>query len=389
MTEHLEGWRARNLQPEAALRESEERFRGAFEAAAIGFALVEIDGRIRTTNRSFGEMLGYTVAELADRTFAQITHPDDLLANDTLRARLLAGEISSFQLEQHYIHRDGHIVWAVLAVSLVRDEDGAPSYLVSQITDITARKEAEQALARHAADLERSNADLEAFAYVASHDLQQPLRTVSSYAQLFVDRYRGTLDERADRWLGFIAGGVERMQRLTNDLLALARVRTEGAEFAPTDTRKIVERSWKRLRESHAAGDARLSIGTLPVISADAAQLQQLFQNLLDNAWKYRRPSLTLEVGVTATRQADDVAVWEFSVRDNGIGLDMGHADRIFEIFQRLHREQDHDGTGIGLAICRRIVERHGGRIWVNSRPGRGAIFSFTLPESHRASLPL
>jgi PAS domain S-box-containing protein len=387
MTEHLEGRRAWSLQPEAALRESEERFRGAFEAAAIGFALVEIDGRIRRTNWSFAEMLGYTRAELSERTFAQITHPDDITTSDTPQARLLAGEISSFQLEKRYIHKDGHIVWAVLAVSLARDEHGAPSYFVSQMTDITARKEAEQTLARHTADLERSNADLEAFAYMASHDLQQPLRTVSSYAQLFVDRYRGTLDERADRWLGFIVGGVERMQRLIDDLLALARVRTEGAAFAPTNTRAIVDRCWKSLRESHVADDARLNIGMLPVISADAAQLHQLFQNLLGNAWKYRRPTVALHVGVTAKRRTED-EMWEFSVRDNGIGLDMAHGDRIFEIFQRLHREQDYDGTGIGLAICRRIVERHGGRIWVRALPGRGATFSFTLPESHQVTLP-
>jgi PAS domain S-box-containing protein len=383
MTEHLERLPAPTPRLDAALRASEDRFRGAFEAAAIGFALVELDGRYRQTNRCFSEMLGYTQAELADRTVAQVMHPDDVAATEAHQARLLSGEIQSFQIEKRYLHKDGHVVWTVLAVTLVYDQRGAPDYFVSQVTDISARKEAEQVLARHTANLERSNADLEAFAYVASHDLQQPLRTVSSYVQLFRDRYHGRLDERADRWLGFIMAGVERMQRLVNDLLALARIRTDGGAFTSTDTRAIVERTWHGLKAAYGIDHARLSLGTLPVISADGAQLQQLFQNLLDNAWKYRRPMVMLHVEVAATRYAGGDAVWEFSVRDNGIGLDMTHADRIFEIFQRLHREQEYGGTGIGLAICRRIVERHGGRIWVRARPEHGATFSFTLPDSH------
>ena len=384
--EHLEARRAQTLSPEIGLRESEERFRGAFEAAAIGFALVEIDGRFRTTNRSFSGMLGYTQAELSERTLVGVTHPDDLGGTDPLSA-LLSGASNSVQLERRYVHRDGHVVWGVLAVSLVRNEHGAPRYFVVQVTDITARKEAEQALARHMVNLERSNADLEAFAYVASHDLQQPLRTVTSYAHLLADRYRGKWDERADRWMGFIVGGVERMQRLVNDLLALARISTDAAAFAATDTGAIVERAWQSLRDSHSSDGAHLTLGVLPTISADGVQLHQLFQNLLDNAWKYRRPSVSLHVTVTARRHEDDGVVWEFGVRDNGIGLDMAHADHVFEVFRRLHREQDHDGTGIGLAICRRIVERHGGRIWVKSRPGHGATFSFTLPERHPASV--
>lgn len=385
MSEQIEGRRERALPPQLALRESDERFRGAFEAAAIGFALVEIDGHFRTTNRSLSEMLGYSQAELSEQTLDGVTHQEDLTDADPLAA-LLAGVSESVQLERRYIHKDGHVVWGVLAVSLVRNEHGAPRYFVAQVTDITARKEAEQALARHLANLERSNADLEAFAYVASHDLQQPLRTVTSYAQLLADRYRGQWDERADRWIGFIVGGVERMQRLVNDLLALARISTDAAAFAATDTGAVVERAWRGLRDSHFPDGAQLIVGALPVISADAAQLDQLFQNLFDNAWKYRRPAVGLEVSVLARRQEEEGVLWEFAVRDNGIGLDMVHADHIFEVFRRLHREQEHDGTGIGLAICRRIVERHGGHIWVESRPGHGATFSFTLPERHAPS---
>jgi PAS domain S-box-containing protein len=382
MSDSREGLHAHSFGSDAVLRDGEERFRGAFEAATIGFAVVEHDGRIRTVNRSLCEMLGYTEQELRDQTFEQITHPDDLPIRLQLRDQLLAGAIPNFQLEQRYVRKDGHVVHTMLAVSLVRTPAGAPSYLVSQVTDVTARRAVEEALARHTADLERSNAELEAFAYVASHDLQQPLRTVASYAQLFADRYRARLDERADRWLGFIMGGVARMQRLTDDLLALARISTDGHSFGRADTHAIVERVWEGLRHSYAADDARITIGALPVIHADAAQLGQLFQNLLGNACKYRQPRVPLHVSVTA-RYTDGAAPWEFAVQDNGIGFSMEHAERIFDIFRRLHHEREYDGTGIGLAICRRIVERHGGRIWARSVPWQGSTFLFTLPDGN------
>jgi light-regulated signal transduction histidine kinase (bacteriophytochrome) len=245
--------------------------------------------------------------------------------------------------------------------------------------------EAEQALVRHAAELERSNAELREFAYVASHDLQAPLRTVGSYAQLVAERYRGRLDARADRWLGYVVSGVERMQHLIADLLALAQVRTAEGTAAPTDTAEVVTRTWERLRAGHTGSDAQLMVGALPTVVANAAQLEQLFQNLLGNALKYRRPAVPARIHVSAERRLrGDAAEWEFTVADNGIGLEMVHAVRIFQIFQRLHRDDDHEGTGIGLAICKRIVERHGGRIWVESTPGEGARFRFTIPERER-----
>ncbi|HET9986286.1 MAG TPA: PAS domain S-box protein [Longimicrobiales bacterium] len=377
--------RARASWAEAALRESEERFRGAFEASAIGFALVETDGRFRAVNRSLCEMIGYGEPELLGLTFQQITHPEDLRADLALLNHVLAGELDRYHLEKRFIHKHGHVVWIVLAVSLVRDASGAPAYVVAQMTDITGRKAAEQGLARHAAELERSNGELREFAYVASHDLQEPLRTVASYAQLVAERYRGLLDARADRWLGYMVSGVERMQHLIGDLLALAQVRTAEGAFAPTDTAAVVVRTWERLRAQPAGSDAQLTLGALPAVVANAAQLEQLFQNLLGNALKYRRPDAPPRVHVSADRRVrGGSAEWEFTVRDNGIGLDMAYADRIFQIFQRLHRDDDHEGTGIGLAICKRIVERHGGRIWVESAPGEGAMFRFTIPERER-----
>jgi PAS domain S-box-containing protein len=373
------------VQQSEALRESEERFRGAFEAAAIGFAIVELDGRVREVNASLCAMLGYSRTELMGMTFHEITHPDDIPLNAPLRERLLAGAIDSFHLEKRYLHKQGRIVWAVLTVSLVRDVADAPAYFVSQIVDITARRAAEEESLRHAAELERSNAALQRYAYVASHDLHEPLRTIRSFAQLLAESYRDRLDARADRWIDFIVHGVERMQRVIDDLLMLARVGTEGGSLEATDTDDVVVRSWARLRDRHPGLDGTLVRRALPVVMASPAQLEQLFQNLLGNAIKYRRPRVPLVVEVSAARADGGArAMWEFAVHDNGIGFDMAHAERIFEIFQRLHREDQYEGAGIGLAICRSIVEAYGGHIRGESVPGEGAVFRFTLPAGAR-----
>jgi PAS domain S-box-containing protein len=366
---------------EQGLRDREERFRGAFQAAAIGFALVETDGRFRAVNPSLCTMLGYGEAELLTMTWQDVTHPDDVERDRPLRARLAAGEIESFHLDKRYVHRGGTVVWGQLAVSLVRDAAGTPAYTVAQVTDVTARKEAEQALARHAAELERSNAELQQFAAIASHDLQEPLRAVASYVQLLAERYLG-LDERAGRWTGYTVAAVERMQRLVAGLLALAQVRTDRGALAPASLEASLAHAWEHLRPRHAGSRARLTRGALPTLVADPTQLEQLFQNLLGNALKYRRPGVPPRIHVSAERRATaSGAEWELAVRDHGIGVKTEDAGRIFEIFQRLHRDDEYEGTGIGLAICRKIVERHGGRIWVEPAPGDGAVFRFTLPE--------
>jgi PAS domain S-box-containing protein len=372
---------ATSLRSEGKLRECEECFRIAFESETIAFAITELSGRLRAVNRSLCNLLGYTEAELLQLSFQAITHPEDLF-NDVSHVRsLVKGEIDRYLLEKRYLHKQGHSVWALLSVSMVRDRWGAPLYFVAHATDITSLKNAQRALEKHAAELERSNAELEHFASVASHDLQEPLRTVSSYTQLLSERYRGNLDERADRWIDYVVGGVDHMKRLIDGLLSLARVRTNGAEFQPVDTEAIVGRVWERLRAHASANGARLTLGALPVIAADASQIEQLFQNLLSNAIRYRRFDVPLRVEITAERQLGDKGEWEFVVADNGIGIDMVYATRIFEIFQRVAREIDQTGAGIGLAVCDRIVKRHGGRIWVESAPEHGARFRFTLVD--------
>lgn len=372
---------AASPQSERRLRECEECFRNAFESETIAFSITELSGRFRAVNRSLCGMVGYTEAELLDKSFQEITHQDDRFIGAANMRRLVAGEIDRCVLEKRYVHKLGHIVWVLISVSIVRDRWDAPLYFVSHSTDVTSLKIAQRALEERAAELERSNSELEHFAAVASHDLQEPLRTVSSYTQLLIERYQGKLDERAERWSSYIVGGVEHMKRLIDGLLSLARVHTDGVAFQPVDTEAIVDRLWARLRIQPNAEGAQLSHGPLPVIAADAAQVEQLFQNLLSNAIRYRRPDEPLQIEITAERQPGYRTAWEFSVADNGIGIDMVHADRIFEIFQRVARDIDQAGAGIGLAVCDRIVRRHGGRIWVESAPGRGARFRFTLVD--------
>jgi len=243
--------------------------------------------------------------------------------------------------------------------------------------EIRDRRLAEARLARQTEELKRSNADLEQFAYVASHDLQEPLRMVASYAQLLARRYRGKLDGDADDFIGFVVDGALRMQQLINDLLTFSRVGTRGKAFAPTDCTAVVQRVLGNLHVAIAESGATVSCGPLPTLQADDVQLGQLLQNLISNAIKFRRDDPP-QVNVTA-RHAD--SAWVFSVADNGIGIAPKYAERIFVIFQRLHTKADYPGTGIGLAICKKIVERHGGRIWLESQPGAGSTFHFTLPE--------
>lgn len=258
---------------------------------------------------------------------------------------------------------DGHLLEAMAAVG-------------TQLGRAVERERSLAALTRQAQELARSNADLEQFAYVASHDLQEPLRMVASYTQLLARRYRGRLDADADDFINYAVDGANRMQTLIGDLLTFSRVNTKGEEAAPVACDLVLERALGNLK--HAIGESRAVVtrDALPTLRGDPAQMTQLFQNLIGNAVKFRGAE-TPRVHVSARRQGDE---WLLSVSDNGIGIEPQFADRIFVIFQRLHRKEQYPGTGIGLAICKRIVERHGGRIWVESEPGRGATFHFTAP---------
>jgi len=238
--------------------------------------------------------------------------------------------------------------------------------------------ELQEALRIQATELLRSNRELEQFAYVASHDLQEPLRTVSSSTQLLARRYQGRLDATADKFIAFAVDGANRMQRLINDLLAYSRVGTRGKEFAPTDCNTSFDQALANLKAAIEESGAVVTRGPLPTVKADKLQIGQLLQNMIGNAIQYHGHEPP-RVHVSAEQKGNENE-WVFSVRDNGIGIDRQYAERIFVIFQRLHTREEYPGTGIGLAICKKIVERHGRRIWVESQVGSGATFYFTIP---------
>ncbi len=234
----------------------------------------------------------------------------------------------------------------------------------------------EKELDARADALQRSNQELAQFAYIASHDLQEPLRMVGSYLGLLARRYRGKLDAEADEFIGYAVEGAERMKRLINDLLAYSRVSNRPLDLEPVDTGQVVANVVKLLSDRIAENNAEISIGLLPEIEADPTQMERLFLNLIDNAIKYRGEAAP-HIAVSAEQHGE---FWEFSIEDNGIGIPPEFRDRVFEIFTRLHGREKYQGTGIGLASCRRIVERHGGQIWIESAPGGGSIFHFLLP---------
>ncbi len=226
-------------------------------------------------------------------------------------------------------------------------------------------------------NLKRSNQELERFAYIASHDLQEPLRMVTSFAQLLAQKYKGSIDPDADEIIGFVTEGATRMSELINDLLDYSRVTSRKKPFAPVDMSDVVATVTSNLTVRIAERNALLETGPMPTVCADRTQVVQLVQNLVANAIKFCPPDRDPRIGISATRTGD---AWQFSVADNGIGIEPRYTGKIFEIFARLHTRDQYPGTGIGLAICRRIVERHGGRIWVDSTVGEGSTFSFTLP---------
>ena len=358
--------------------ESDQRFRALTESANDGIVSADGGGMIIEWNKAARAMFGYDENEVTGRSLT-------ILMPERYRAAHLQG-LERFQstgearvmgrpVELHGRRKDGAEFPIELSLSTWKTD--GQQFFSGIIRNITERKRAEEELKRTMAELALSNADLDQFASVASHDLQEPLRAVAGCAELLQRGYRDKLDARAGELIQHTVEGAKRMQTLISDLLAYSRVGTRGKGFEPTDCNAALDRALANLATAIRESGAVITRDPLPMLKADSTQLPQLFQNLIGNALKFsagKRP----EIHVGAQRKDGG---WIFSVRDNGIGIEPQYRDRIFVIFQRLHTRTEYPGTGIGLAICKRIIERHGGKIWVESEPGKGSTFWFTIPK--------
>jgi light-regulated signal transduction histidine kinase (bacteriophytochrome) len=319
-----------------------------------------------------------------------LIHPQDRATfGESARRARETGE--PLDLEFRIIRPDGALRWLHTRAEVETGPGGA-ARMEGTSQDITERKRDEQQIRQlnaelerrvqeRTAELERSNKELQMFATIAAHDLQEPLRTVTAYTQMLAKRYRGRLDAEADELIAFATDGATWMHQLIDGLLLYSRVGSAKTPFEPTDGERVLSRALSNLGRTLEETRAVVTHDELPRVLGDQSQLVLLFQNLLGNAVKFRRRAVP-KIHVSARWQGSE---WKFGIRDNGLGMEAQHLDRIFAIFQRLHGREEFPGTGIGLAICKRIVERHGGRIWAESEPGRGSTFWFTLPGAEAA----
>jgi len=363
-------------------KRAEERFYKVFNATPDPIIIATAsEGRYIDVNESFLRVTGYRREEVVGHTSSEIGFFEQLEDRDRLiEALKKQGSVRNFEIT--FLTKSGEQRTGLDSAEIV-EVDGQKCILAI-FKDITEQKilekqrqRAEDSLARRASELARSNAELEQFAYVASHDLQEPLRMVASYTQLLANRYKDKLDDDARDFIAFAVDGATRMQTLIGDLLNYSRVGTRGKPFQPVNCEAILERVLVSLKLAMSESGTTVSHDPLPAVIGDELQLGQLFQNLLANAIKFHGEGPPL-IHISAERNGN---AWTFSIRDNGIGIAPEHTERIFLIFQRLHSRDEYPGTGIGLAVCKKIVERHGGRIWVNSQPGNGATFLFTIPD--------
>jgi PAS domain S-box-containing protein len=383
-------------QAEAALRASSLYARSLLEASLDPLVTISPEGKITDVNEATEKATGVPRGRLIGSDFSDyFTQPDQ--AREGYQRVIAEGFVLNYPLTIR--HTSGRTLDVLYNATVYRDEAGRMQGVFAAARDITERNRAERELAKYrnhledlvqqrtealrhtAEELARSNKDLEQFAYISSHDLQEPLRMVTGFVQLLEDRYKGKLDAQADEYIHFAVDGAKRMQSLINDLLTYSRTGTRDKDLAMIDSGQALRHALANLQAALNEAGAQVTVGHLPTVQANGIQLAQLFQNLVGNAIKFRGTEPPA-IHIDARRDGGE---WVFSIRDNGIGIKPEFQDRIFMIFQRLHTRQQYPGTGIGLAICKKIVERHGGRIWVESEAGRGATFYFTWPAQEDA----
>lgn len=362
----------------AEIRDSEAQLRSYLEAASQAILAVSAAGKIVLTNRATEEMFGYRREELLGADLEMLLPRRFRAAHVTQRAGFDASprvRAMDAGLDLWGRRKDGTEFPVDVGLSYIETAGG--NLALGLVTDITERKRAVDEIAAANDELRRSNSELEQFAYLASHDLQEPLRMITSYLNLLERRCRGKLDEDGTEFLNYAVEGAERMKRLIRDFLAVSRISRQSLVLEPSEVGEMVQDALQNLQTAIEENHAAIVLEPLPSIPADPGLLSQVFQNLIANGIKFHGKR-TPEIRISATERGVE---WVFAVGDNGIGIESRHAERIFRIFERLHETGEYSGSGIGLAVCKKIVERHGGRIWFESQPGAGSVFYFTIPS--------
>jgi PAS domain S-box-containing protein len=354
------------------LRDSEARLNRSQEIAHLGSWELDLGTNKLNWSDEVYRIFGLRPREFGAtyEAFLEAVHPDDRAAVDAAYSDSLREGRDTYEIEHRVARRsDGEIRIVYEKCDHIRDESGTISRSIGMVHDITELKQAEK-------ERMKVNENLEQFAYVASHDLQEPLRVMSSFSQLLEKRYRGRLDADADEFIGFIVDAAARMHKLINDLLAYSRTGHNITDVTEVDCNEVVDRVVKSMAVTIESAGGTVTCDKLPRIRAHEPSIMQLFQNLIANALKFRNGD-SPRIHVCAVNAENK---WNFSVIDNGIGIEPQYHQRIFQMFQRLHTKDRYAGTGMGLAICKKIVENHGGKIWVESKPGQGSTFYFTIP---------
>jgi PAS domain S-box-containing protein len=360
-------------------KESEAKYRGLLEAAPDAMVIVNQAGEIVLLNLQAEKQFGYRRDELLGQKVTRIIpegFAERLIADGTRTAAEALAQQIGMGIELYGRRKDGSELPIEIMLSPLESAQGI--LVTAAIRNITVRKKAEENLLSTAEELKQKNDQLQQFAYVASHDLQEPLRMVASYTQLLAKRYVGRLDSDADEFIGYAVDGCNRMQKLILDLLAYSRSGTDGKALRAISTEDVLQEALMNLRAMIEESGAFVTHGSLPTIMSNASQLGQIFQNLIANAIKYRSARVP-QVHISAAKNG--AKGWIFAVRDNGMGIEPQYFEKIFVLFQRLHGREEFSGTGIGLAVCKKVVEQLGGTIWVESQPEKGSTFYFSLPE--------
>jgi PAS domain S-box-containing protein len=396
---HLRGLKlmaARKL-AENSLRESELRFRGTFEQAAVGIALVALNGQFLSVNSRLCGITGYPKEELLKHTFQEFAYPDDFDMDRDCIGRIASHEIDHCRVEKRYHRKDGSSLWINLTIAMVRSADGSPGYFVYVVEDIDHRKRVEAELSayrnelehrveertvelmRKNRDLELANSDLESFSYSISHDLRAPLRTIEGFIGILKEEYAPRIDDEGRRLLGIVSNNAEKMDILINDILAFSRAGRHELQSIELNMDELAQEVWRGLEGERAGRSVEFRLTELPSVSGDPSAVRQVLQNLISNGIKFtrKRERAIIELG---GYQKDGENV--FYIRDNGAGFDNTDINKLFGIFLRLHPNEEFEGTGVGLAIVKRIITKHGGRVWAEGKPGEGATFYFTLPSA-------